>query len=174
VIAQQAAVVAPAAIAAAVAAAVVTQQAEATDSDTVFLPQESNGQEAVVEGSDEQTMFMFSESVPDSIPFGQSATTDEPVAQKGGLKSLFSMFGRKEKPQPQAAHSATAVTPSPSPSVFLPTMEAQSVEIESAAVTVADAVPVDAGTDTVELEAGAPQAAAEPSDDDFQQFLSQF
>lgn len=107
-------------------------------------------------GSPEDTVFMFQEQVPESVPYGD-APPAEPVTKKAGLKSLFSMFGRKEKPA-QAAPPAEEAPAAAAPSVFLPTVEP--VEDTSAA-------------ETIEIE-GEQAADTSTEDDGFGQFLSQF
>ena len=149
------------------------------DSDTQFLDSaESFGFTDRPGEADEQTQFMFQETVPDSIP--TSTTSDGPAEQEtkrsGGLKSLFSMFGRKEKAAASATYKATAAaSPAAAPSVFLPIMDAQgSLEASEAIETVEfeNPVPVPASAaDTTELAEGTTQTSSE-ADDGFQQFLS--
>lgn len=106
-------------------------------------------------GSPEDTVFMFQEQIPESVPYGEPAPA-EPATKKAGLKSLFSMFGRKEKSAPAAPQAETATAAAPS--VFLPTVEP--VEETGAA-------------ETIEIE-GEQAADTSTEDDGFGQFLSQF
>ncbi len=141
----------------------------------------------VDEEAAQATQFMFAETVPDSIPFETSAESSAPpksdaAAKKGGLKSLFSLFGRKDKAT-GATHSASVTPPAASapPSVFLPTVEPQSqseelaVEVVSEVVNVEQlGVEVDSSTDTAEFTGEQPPPTSTDENDDFQQFLSQF
>ncbi len=111
-------------------------------------------QEAPAETS-EDTMFMFQETLPESAP-EEEAAVPEPPAKKGGLKSLFSMFGRKNKPATEVAEDPNAVA---TPGVFLPTVDAVAEEPAIAA-------------DPVASEEHAEEKA--PSDGGFDDFLSQF
>lgn len=112
---------------------------------------------------DQPTEFMFGVATPE---FTSSAEASPPAAEppKKGLKSLFSMFGRKEK-GPAAKHEATVPDAAPAPSVFLPTVDAS-----PAPENLAFAPPDDASMPVQEPT----QPAAEPTDEDdgFSQFLS--
>ncbi|MEI8380927.1 MAG: FHA domain-containing protein [Planctomycetota bacterium] len=118
---------------------------------------------------DQPTEFMFGVATPE---FTSSAAATPPPAEppKKGLKSLFSMFGRKEKGA-TAKHEATVPDAAPvAPSVFLPTMDANSTP-DAAPEDLAFAPPAEANVPTVQEPA---QPAAEPTDEDngFSQFLS--
>lgn len=144
-------------------------QAAPTGDDTQFL---SNGLDfgmpAAVEGSDEVTQFMFQEGIPDSVPTSSAA----PPQKKAGLKSLFSMFGRKGKPA-AATPEPTEAAAAAAPSVFLPTVEAQA-PVESVAEE-APAVQEEAPVIATGTEFAADDSSQTvESDDGFQQFLSQF
>lgn len=147
-----------------VAEAAVFEPMPASASDTVNL---EPGQFPLVDESadeSEQTVFMFQESVPDSIPV-EPAPKAEPGAKKGGLKSLFSMFGRKEKPTATHSGSAPAQPAAAPPSIFLPTVEAASAPQEAAVPAIAVATSEPEATPEATEEAPA-------ADDGFQQFLS--
>lgn len=112
---------------------------------------------------DQPTEFMFGVATPD---FASSAAATPPPAEppKKGLKSLFSMFGRKDKGA-TAKHEATVPDAAPAPSVFLPTVDASPAAEDSAFAPPAEAsIPVQEPA----------QPAAEPTDEDdgFSQFLS--
>ena len=113
----------------------------------------------------EQTVFMFQETVPDTIPV-EPASKAESGAKKGGLKSLFSMFGRKEKPIATHSGSAPAQPAAAPPSIFLPTVEAASAPPEAAVPAIAVA------TSEPEATSEATEEAPAEEDDGFQQFLS--
>jgi len=132
--------------------------------DTVLLePGISLGEtEEAPASAGEETVFMFQETIPESVPFGNPTSTDPP-GKKGGLKSLFSMFGRKEKSSAGSSPTPVAASPVASPSVFLPAVE-PSAEVAEERVTAAD---------TVEIEENSESKPA-ASDDGFDQFLSQF
>lgn len=160
--------------------------ARAADTEILDSGAQAFGFEADEEAA-QATQFMFAETVPDSIPFESSADTSAPpkseaAAKKGGLKSLFSLFGRKDKAT-GATHSASVTPPAASapPSVFLPTVEPQSqseelaVEVVSEVVNIEQlGVEVDSSTDTAEFTGEQPPPTSTDENDDFQQFLSQF
>lgn len=106
----------------------------------------------------EETLFMFQETLPETVPEEEAAVPETPV-KKGGLKSLFSMFGRKVKPTTEAAADPNAVA---TPGVFLPTVEAVSESVSEPAIA----------ADPVEAEENTEEKA--PSDGGFDDFLSQF
>lgn len=108
-----------------------------------------------------ETVFMFQETLPDSAP-AEPAPPAEVPGKKGGLKSLFSMFGRKEKSPAEPASTPKPVQPVASPSVFLPAVEPALEVAEDQA----------GSGDTVEFEENVEKKAA--SDDGFDAFLSQF
>ena len=126
--------------------------------------------EAVVD-SDKETQFMFQETEPDAVSSesGTAATRPEPAHKKGGMKSLFSMFGRNNKPAAAATHKASAAQlASAAPGVFLPTMEAHAEEPGD----VQPESPSAADTAAVTADQAPPTSTDE--DDGFQQFLSNF
>ncbi|MBC8117478.1 MAG: hypothetical protein H7062_24025 [Candidatus Saccharimonas sp.] len=139
---------------------------------------------------DAASQFMFGEPAA----FGDSPTSfaDSPsesaTGKKGGLKSLFSMFGRKAKgnvessslPKDLAADFAA-------PSVFLPTMDQidttsslADTDAEPKAFAFDQQPAAESTTPTVTFDQPPPTAAASPADepadedDGFQQFLKQF
>lgn len=133
---------------------------------------------------DEPTQFLFSESV-DGEEQNAPAVTETPAGaapgKKGGLKSLFSLFGRKGK---EAKGTAAPTPPSQGatlPNVFLPTLdpaieEPSPAELEVAAFSfgVEENAPVDATAQTVNLdppEATPPKSGDE--EDGFHNFLKQ-
>lgn len=88
---------------------------------------------------DEVTQFMFGESPSPSDDSPTSFTGKSSSGKQTGLKSLFSLFGRKAKGMPESSSSGLASAGIPSaPSVFLPTMD--QVEAQASAVDV-DAEP---------------------------------
>ena len=111
---------------------------------------------------DQPTEFMFGVATPELTTSDAASPTAEPP--KKGLKSLFSMFGRKEKTT-AAKHEATVPEAPAAPSVFLPTVDASSAPEE-----VAFAPPAES---TARAQEPA-QSAAESTDEDdgFSQFLS--
>lgn len=159
-----------------------TGAARAADTEILDSGAQAIGFE-VDEEAAQATQFMFAETVPDSIPFESSAPPkSDATSKKGGLKSLFSLFGRKDK-STGATHSAS-VTPqatSAPPSVFLPTVESH-VQSEELAVEVINEVvnieqsevEVDSSADTAEFTGELPPPTSTDGNDDFQQFLSQF
>lgn len=164
----------------------VAAAARAADTEILDSGAQAFGFE-VDEEAAQATQFMFAETVPDSIPFETSAESSAPpksdaAAKKGGLKSLFSLFGRKDKAT-GATHSASVTPPATSapPSVFLPTVEPQPQSEEFAGEVVSEAVnieqlgvEVDSSTDTAEFTGEQPPPTSTDESDDFQQFLSQF
>ncbi len=167
---------------AAVAVRPVESQAAAAprNCDTQFLDGGVDfGINANTDEADEATQFMFQETIPDSISLEDTATTPpaEQAPRKGGLKSLFSMFGRKDKQGTGGAtHQASAiVAPAAVPSIFLPTMEAQApiptnvAPVESLRFGTVEPVPAGA-TETAALGGGS--TTSNEADNDFQQFLS--
>jgi pSer/pThr/pTyr-binding forkhead associated (FHA) protein len=129
--------------------------------DTVELEPETTfpeTQEAPAETS-EDTIFMFQETLPESGPEEEVAVPEAP-AKKGGLKSLFSMFGRKAKPAADEAADQSAVNAVVTPGVFLPTVEAVAEVIDEQAIA----------SDPVEENA----EEKAPSEGGFDDFLSQF
>jgi hypothetical protein len=130
--------------------------------------------------SAEQTMFSFEDSSP---PVEQSpvtpANSSESPSKKGGLKSLFSLFGRKERQAAVASPVAVPATPSSAPSVFLPTMDSQAVEIAAVPAAQAEVFVnptderVDETTETTELAGPESPGTSTEVDDGFQQFLQQ-
>lgn len=152
----------------------VPASAKVVSGDTAILEPDSI---AVDAEADESTQFMFQETIPDSIPFGNSVSTSEQPTKKGSLKSLFSLFGRKEKSPAAAAPSGSAQVPPAvaQPSVFLPTVEAQApIAAVEAPVDeiIAGEAEMDDSKETTEFSGD--QAAQTSTDEDngFQQFLS--
>jgi hypothetical protein len=140
---------------------VATQPVLDTSRDTTLLePGFSFGEVGEAQDSSgetmEDTVFMFQEKIPDSVPF-EDAAPPEPATKKAGLKSLFSMFGRKDK-SAQAASQAESTTAAAAPSVFLPAVE----PVEETSVA-----------ETIQIE-GDPASDTSTEDDGFGQFLSQF
>ena len=124
-----------------------------------------------VDDSAEETQFMFQETVPDAVSTGSGTTAAraEQAHNKGGLKSLFSLFGRKDKPAAAATHKASAAqSATAAPGVFLPTMEAQAEEPGNDQPE----FPTSADTAAVTSDQAPPTSTDE--DDGFQQFLSNF
>jgi len=111
---------------------------------------------------DQPTEFMFGVATPELTTNAAALPTPEPP--KKGLKSLFSMFGRKEKTA-AAKHEATVPEAPAAPSVFLPTVDASSAPVELAFAPPAES--------TARAQEPA-QSAAESTDEDdgFSQFLS--
>jgi len=167
-------------------------------SDTEFLPPGFDfNAEPVDEEADQATQFMFAETSPESASFGDGSsgaaatapTPAESAPKKGGLKSLFSLFGRKDKPassaqSSSAAKSPAAKTPVAEPAVFLPTMDAQAVAepIEEPAQELSFSNQVAESTELAETTGAAETAeftgeqagdTSTEEDDGFQQFLSQ-
>lgn len=136
-----------------------------------------------IDEATEATQFMFTESIPDSYAAKESnpAPPADPSPKSGGLKSLFSMFGRKEKRVAGAAPATSVATQAaaPPPSVFLPTMDvvqsplpatshpAESFKLEDTATVPAESA------ETVVIEEESPSENSTEEDDGFQQFLSQ-
>lgn len=128
--------------------------------DTVQLDPAANFEqveESVDEETSTDTVFMFQETIPDSIPT-ESPPVADAAAKKGGLKSLFSIFGSKKKAPVESPPKPSQ--PVASPSVFLPAVEPEVAEEQAGA------------GDTVEFEENVEKKAA--SDDGFDAFLSQF
>lgn len=126
--------------------------------------------EAVVDSA-EETQFMFQETESDaaSPESGTTATRSEQAHKKGGLNSLFSLFGKKDKPTAAATHKASAALAAfAAPGVFLPTMEAQAEEPGD----VQPESPSAADTAAVTSDQAPPTSTDE--NDGFQQFLSNF
>jgi predicted component of type VI protein secretion system len=130
---------------------------------------------------EETVQFNFQESEPNGATASVVSAAAESEAndrKKPGLKSLFSLFGRKTKsPQsePTVVTDAAVATAAAVPGVFLPTID-QQVNAES----VGHVQPTGESADTAnqfafappEAEASADDAAAE-EDDGFSQFLQQ-
>lgn len=134
---------------------------------------------------DEAAQFMFGEhaDTPTSFADSQAASAGD---KKGGLKSLFSLFGRKAKgsgePTSEAvSHAANA------PSVFLPTMNQGEAEADlfetdpgPAVFDFGEPAAMEPTAKTVTFEqpqsTGVPAPVEAPVDaeEDFQQFLKQF
>jgi len=128
------------------------------------------------EEAEQATQFMFAETIPDSIPFDASSSPkSEAPAKKGGLKSLFSLFGRKDK-SAGATHSASVApeVASAPPSVFLPTVEPQVLPEEQIFNVEQPVAEIASSTDTAEITGSQAQPASEETNDDFEQFLAQF
>ena len=134
---------------------------------------------------DEATQFMFGEAAsfddsPTSFADPQPRLTS---GKKGGLKSLFSLFGRKAKGRTESTSPAMApAASSNAPSVFLPTMdqiEAEAnladLDAEPTSFSFGDPAPIESTSQTVTFEQPLPTAAPAPAEeeDDFQQFLKQ-
>ena len=157
--------------------------AESRSSDTQFLEGGLDFGIGVNPASmDDATQFMFQETVPDAISSLEDTTRTTPSDQapkKGGLKSLFSMFGRKDKPATGGAtHQASAVVaPVAAPSIFLPTMEAQAPAqtkvVPAEPVGSVNVETVSAGTETTEFSVNSTSETSADEEGDFQQFLSQ-
>ena len=121
--------------------------------------------------------FVFNETVAEPAP----PTRPVETPKKGGLKSLFSLFGRKEKPSGAVTDPVepAAVNENPvEPGVFLPTIDvspdenaAESAE-QFSPVEIAGDIPADA-VESVEQSETNPESSSE-EDDGFKQFLSQF
>jgi hypothetical protein len=162
---------------------------------------EFNFSNQAVDEANEATQFMFTETMPDSFAASDRnpATATEPSPKTGGLKSLFSIFGRKEKASSGTAPATTGATQpaSPPPSVFLPAMDVQTVDANPMDATTVDAqvdvqspepeiaypaepfqledtasVPAESAETVVIEGESAPETSTE-DDDGFQQFLSQ-
>ncbi|MBS0204416.1 MAG: FHA domain-containing protein [Planctomycetes bacterium] len=149
---------------------VIAQAAESVPqwnaSDTVNLePGQFEMADGTSDDSGEATLFMFQQAVPETIAV-EPSVAPEPDAKRGGLKSLFSMFGRKEKPVVTHSNSAPAQPAAAPPSVFLPAVEPASPsdeEVPSIAEAAVEPAPV-------------PETSEEgcaDEEDGFQQFLSQ-
>ena len=111
---------------------------------------------------DQPTEFMFGVATPELTT--NTAASPTPEAPKKGLKSLFSMFGRKEKTA-AAKHEATVPEAPAAPSVFLPTVDANSAPEELAFAPPAESTaPVQ--------QPAQPAAESTDEDDGFSQFLS--
>ena len=134
---------------------------------------------------DEATQFIFGEAAsfddsPTSFADPQPRLTS---GKKGGLKSLFSLFGRKAKGRTESTSPAMApAASSNAPSVFLPTMdqiEAEAnlagIDAEPTSFSFGDPAPIESTSQTVTFEQPLPTAAPAPAEeeDDFQQFLKQ-
>ena len=109
---------------------------------------------------------------------GEPPSPSSSSGKKGGLKSLFSMFGRAAKSSPVPTSSTpTSVTPS----VFLPTME-QSGEVSDAPEVgpqvlgfgFEEPIAVDLSAPTLSFERpSASELSTEDKDEGFSQFLNQ-
>ena len=144
---------------------------------------------------DETTQFLFGE--PGSFDDSPTSLVDpQPLSaggKKGGLKSLFSLFGRKAKdttePRSPTVPSMAGTT---APNVFLPTMDQAEVvasladtDAEPALFSFGDRATVEPTAQTVTFEqppsaavpvsapVAAPVEAPAEEEDGFQQFLKQ-
>lgn len=140
--------------------------------------------------TDEATQFMFGE--PNSLSdlptsFAEPKATSA-TSKKGGMKSLFSLFGRTAKGITEATSPAEASTGNSNapPSVFLPTMDQVETDASLAATdaepnrfSFGDPATVESTAATITFEP--PQATTNPAsgeapadeEDGFQQFLKQ-
>jgi hypothetical protein len=133
---------------------------------------------------DEATQFMFGEpsvfqDSPTTVADPQPASAE---VKKGGLKSLFSLFGRKAKGTIESGlPPVSAVADTGAPSVFLPTMDQVEplTNMADSDSEPSDASAVEATEQTVLFEdpqATTPAAPGETpagDEDGFQQFLKQ-
>lgn len=142
----------------------VPPQISAGPGDTVQLeptPIFGETDNVVDEETSAETVFMFQETIPDTLPASPPPAA-ETSSKKGGLKSLFSMFGRKGKSPAEPPSTPIPSQAVASPSVFLPAVEPE-VEV---------AEDQTGSGDTVEFEENVEKKPA--SDDGFDAFLSQF
>ena len=139
---------------------------------------------------DEATQFMFGEAASfDDSP--ASLADPQPMSaggKTGGLKSLFSLFGRKAKGTTESTSPAVGSSASSNaPNVFLPTMEQVDAEAsladtdaEPSGFSFGDPATIESTSQTVTFEQPQTTAASAPvetpakEEDDFQQFLKQF
>ncbi len=138
---------------------------------------------------DEATQFLFGDpaafdDAPSSSPDPNTTSVGD---KKGGLKSLFSMFGRKAKGTTEpTSPAATSEVSSNAPSVFLPTLNQDEAEASPfdtdpgpAVFSFGNPAAVESTSETVTYEQPqspkAPAPAEPPADDEdgFQQFLNQ-
>ena len=154
---------------------------EAAPIEMAFTGFASSDDEPVI---DEASQFMFGESTssedsPASFADPQSKSIS---GKKGGLKSLFSLFGRKPKGTTEPTEPAAS---SNAPSVFLPTMDQieaslTETDAEPSRFSFGDPATVESTSQTVTFEPPESAAAALPAEapaadeeDGFQQFLKQ-
>ena len=157
--------------------AAIAPQAQQSEAESPAPAMGFNFPQAAGEAVDEpveESQFQFQETVPDVVSPAACSPADasDQAPKKGGLKSLFSVFGRKGK---QAASPAThtasvAESATAAPSVFLPTVEAQAASLP---VEEFDSGSAHAG-DTAEVTGEQPSQTSTDEDDGFQQFLSNF
>lgn len=125
--------------------------------------------------ADDTTMFDFGESTGEQEP---APAQPDVAPKKGALKSLFSLFGRKDRPA-TASSAESAAPATASPSVFLPTVDTQSVEATEEQTSPPDLFvfgtvdPAAAAGDTVHVEGQAAPDTESDEDGGFQQFLQQ-
>jgi hypothetical protein len=142
-----------------------------------FIANETAGES--VEPAD-ASPFEFAETVAEAASLAGSAPSvrsEHAHNKKGGLKSLFSLFGRKERQSTGAAHNASSAEAAGAPGVFLPTVEAQGGVEQADAIPESpdfeDGVPeASSPADTAELASDPTQQTSTDEDDGFQQFLS--
>ena len=138
---------------------------------------------------DEATQFMFGESASSVDSPGSFADPHSKSAsgKKGGLKSLFSLFGRKAKDTTES--NSPVVEPafnSNAPSVFLPTMDQVEAEtsftdtnVEPTHFSFTDPATIESTSQTDMFEQPpsavnpAPAEAPAEEEDGFQQFIKQ-
>ena len=125
--------------------------------------------------SEEPTLFAFGDSPAD--PPQTTSPAAEPTAKKGGLKSLFSLFGRKDRTEGKENSTKPVVAVTNPPSVFLPTLEPQPVEVAAAspepANIFAPETEVAAAAETTKPDGPQAEESTDQPDDGFQQFLQQ-
>ncbi len=138
---------------------------------------------------DEATQFLFGapDAFGDSSDSSSGPQTPAVGNKKGGLKSLFSLFGRKAKGSIEStAPTAAPFDSSSAPSVFLPTVNQDADEpslaetdLNPAAFSLGDPAVIESTAETLTFEqpasTSAPAPAQAPADDEdgFQQFLNQ-
>ena len=131
---------------------------------------------------DEAAQFMFGEpaSFSDSPTAFAEPNTTPSKEKKGGVKSLFSMFGRKAKGTTPSTSPNEAPAPAiNAPSVFLPTMDRGEADAEPIEFSFGEQAAVEPTTGTIVFEqppvSAIPTAGEAPAEDEngFQQFLKQ-
>ena len=131
---------------------------------------------------DEAAQFMFGEpaSFSDSPTAFAEPNTTPSKEKKGGVKSLFSMFGRKAKGTTPSTSPNEAPAPAiNAPSVFLPTMDRGEADAEPIEFSFGEQAAVEPTTGTIVIEqppvSAITTAGEAPAEDEngFQQFLKQ-
>lgn len=147
-------------------------------SDTVVLEPETvfgfTETASTTTAADPPTEFLFGVATSDFAPAGESAPAPEPP--KKGLKSLFSLFGRKDK-SGSSKHQATVQDANPTTAgVFLPTVDAtpeNSVSGDDAFVVGISDEQADADVPaTIPADPELADVESTEEDDGFQNFLS--